>query len=96
MFKTIRPPKTTVTVHVDGAPVDAEEGETLAAVILRQSGAWTRVSAISGERRAPFCMMGSCFECVATVDGVSSQQTCLIIVRDGMRVERITGLRQVL
>jgi hypothetical protein len=36
-------------------------------------------------------MMGVCFECLAVVDGVTSQQTCLVEVKEGMKVERQHG-----
>ncbi|MFN3352857.1 MAG: 2Fe-2S iron-sulfur cluster-binding protein, partial [Brevundimonas sp.] len=44
--------------------------------------------------RAPFCMMGVCFDCMAEVDGVSSVQTCLVTVREGMSVARQMGKRR--
>jgi predicted molibdopterin-dependent oxidoreductase YjgC len=78
----------TLTVYVDGVPVTAEAGESVAAVLLRQSPAWSRTMPVSGVRRAPYCMMGVCFDCLAVVDGTSSVQTCLAPVRDGMRIER--------
>jgi hypothetical protein len=40
-------------------------------------------------------MMGVCFDCLATVDGVASTQTCLVTVRDGMAVERQHGKRSI-
>jgi len=91
MFTTIDPEQDTVTIFIDGVPTPAAAGDTVAAVILRQPEGWTRTSPISGARRAPFCMMGSCFECLATVDGVPSTQTCLVRVREGMVVARATG-----
>jgi predicted molibdopterin-dependent oxidoreductase YjgC len=95
MFKKIEPVKRAVTIEIDGVEVCAEEGDSVAAVFLRQAENWTRKTALSGERRSAFCMMGSCFECLATVDGVPSMQTCLVVVREGMRVERTTGLTTV-
>jgi sarcosine oxidase subunit alpha len=41
---------------------------------------------VSGERRAPLCGMGICFECRATVDGVPHQRTCLLMCREGMEI----------
>lgn len=81
----------TLTVYIDGVPVVAEVNDSVAAVLLRQTPMWSRTSPVSGARRAPYCMMGVCFDCIATVDGVSSVQTCLTPVRDGMRVERQCG-----
>jgi predicted molibdopterin-dependent oxidoreductase YjgC len=91
MFRTLHDPKPGVTLHIDGVAVAAQQGETVAAVILRQDEVWTRVSPISGARRAPYCMMGVCFDCLAEVDGQVSTQTCLTIVQDGMQVRRQRG-----
>jgi sarcosine oxidase subunit alpha len=41
---------------------------------------------VTGERRAPLCGMGICFECRATVDGIPHERTCLILCRDGMEI----------
>jgi sarcosine oxidase subunit alpha len=38
-------------------------------------------------------MMGVCFECLVTVDGVGNRQACLVHVREGMTVERQHGKR---
>jgi hypothetical protein len=38
-------------------------------------------------------MMGVCFECLMVIDGVENRQGCLILVREGMRVERQRGAR---
>lgn len=83
-----------VIILIDGEPVRAREGDTVAAVLLRQVEPWSRLSPVSRSRRAPYCMMGVCFECVAEIDGVASTQTCLTVVRDGMHVVRQHGRRR--
>jgi predicted molibdopterin-dependent oxidoreductase YjgC len=94
MFRKLRESvKTAVTLYIDGTPVDAEAGESVAAVLLRQSPLWSRTTPITQSKRAPYCMMGVCFECLARIDGEASVQTCLTVVRDGMRVERQHGKR---
>lgn len=82
-----------VTVYVDGVPVAAEAEESVAAVLLRQTPLWSRTTPVSETRRAPYCMMGVCFDCLATIDGVPSTQTCLTPVRAGMRIDRQLGRR---
>jgi hypothetical protein len=84
-----------VTISIDGVEVVSEAGEMLAAVLLRQAETWSRTTPVSGSRRAPYCLMGVCFECLAEVDGVASVQTCLVPVRAGMRVTRQLGRREV-
>lgn len=85
----------TLTIFVDGIAVVAEPGESIAAVLLRQPGAWARVTPVTETRRGPYCMMGVCFDCLAEVDGIGSVQTCLTPVRDGMRVVRSLGKRNI-
>lgn len=77
-----------LTINIDGVPAIAEPGETVAAVLLRQNEPWSRLAPVSRSKRAPYCMMGVCFECLAKIDGTSSVQTCLEPVRDGMCVSR--------
>lgn len=84
-----------LTIYIDGEAVTARAGESVAAVMVRQASPVTRSTPVNGSPRAPYCMMGVCFDCLATVDGVGSSQTCLIPVRDGMRVERQHGKRSV-
>jgi sarcosine oxidase subunit alpha len=38
-------------------------------------------------------MMGVCFDCLVSVDGVGSRQACMVTVRDGMIVETQAGAR---
>lgn len=85
----------TLTLYVDGHAVTAERGETVAAVLLRENKAASRTTPVHGSPRAPYCMMGVCFECLAVVDGVASTQTCLMTVEEGMRVERQLGRKKV-
>ena len=39
-------------------------------------------------------MMGVCFDCLVTIDGVGNRQGCLVPVREGMRVETQRGKRR--
>lgn len=92
MFRKLPDPMAkTVTLSIDGERAEATVGETIAAVLLRQKERWVRRSPVSQAPRAPYCMMGVCFDCLAIVDGVASVQTCLTPVRDGMSVERQRG-----
>lgn len=82
-----------VTVYVDGQPVCVGELESAASAALGAGLDYTRTSPVTGERRAPYCMMGVCFECLMTIDGVPSRQACMVRVRPGMRIERQLGAR---
>ena len=71
------------TIAVDGAPVAAYAGESLAAVLLAV-GIRSFRHTPSGPR-GPYCNMGVCFECVVEVDGARTR-ACMTTARPGMRV----------
>jgi D-hydroxyproline dehydrogenase subunit gamma len=84
----------TVTVYVDGKPVSVGSGESAAAAALHAGLGYTRTSPVTDEKRAPYCMMGVCFECLMVIDGVPSRQACMVTVAAGMRIERQIGARE--
>jgi hypothetical protein len=84
-----------VGVTIDGRPVAARAGDSVAAVMLALGLPYCRTTPVSGQPRAPYCMMGVCFECLVTVDGIGNRQGCLIEVREGMRIEAQLGRREV-
>jgi D-hydroxyproline dehydrogenase subunit gamma len=86
---------TRVTLTVDGKPVEAHTGDSVAAAMLAAGLSHCRTTAISGAKRAPYCMMGVCFDCLVTVDGIGNRQGCLVEVRNGMRVEIQHGRREI-
>jgi len=70
---------------VDGAAVSAPAGEMLAAALACAGLLPLRRSPRTGAPRGAFCLMGTCQECLVTVDGVP-RQACLTSVRAGMDV----------
>ncbi len=78
----------TVTLTLDGQQVAVPAGISVAAALLSRDDAHFCRSPGTGERRSPYCLMGICFECQVTIDGVHDRQACLEPVRDGMRVDR--------
>ena len=75
-----------VTITVDGLPIKAYRGETIAGALLANGRrAWRRAE--SGEPRGLFCGMGICFDCLVAVDGVANVRACITPVADGMVVE---------
>lgn len=78
----------TATVTIDDATYDSKPGENLAALMLRNGLIPFRLNPADKTGRAPYCMMGICFDCLVEVDGVPSAQACLVSVQDGMIVRR--------
>jgi D-hydroxyproline dehydrogenase subunit gamma len=79
-----------VDLSLDGRPVRAYEGETVAALLLAEGHSATRTTP-GGSPRGVFCGMGVCFDCLVVVDGVPNTRACVTWVRDGMRVARQDG-----
>ena len=85
----------TVTVTINGTAFQAPQGCTAAAAVLLAGEISARTTPVTGEPRAPYCMMGVCFECLMEIDGVPNQQACLVTVADGMRINRQLGAAMV-
>ena len=79
-----------VEILIDGRPVEAFEGESVAAAVMADRGLGLRATE-RGDARGFYCGMGVCFECVMVVDGVPQTRTCMTWVRDGMSVEHQVG-----
>jgi D-hydroxyproline dehydrogenase subunit gamma len=94
MFKRLAEAGTPVAITVDGKPISARAGDTVSAALIAAGIDHCRTTPVSGAPRAPYCLMGVCFECLVTVDGVGSRQGCLVPVREGMAVETQTGKRE--
>lgn len=78
---------------LDGAPITAQPGDTVAAVVLAHSGKAFRTTAHETPRVA-YCMMGVCFECLLEIDGKANVQGCMTLAENGMVVRRQIGLRR--
>jgi predicted molibdopterin-dependent oxidoreductase YjgC len=95
MFRRLSAPDSrAVSLSVDGRPIAARAGDSVAAALLAAGILACRTTPVSGAPRAPYCMMGICFECLVAIDGVGSRQACLTRVRDGMRIETQQGRRE--
>ena len=84
----------TVEVRIDGKAVSARAGDTVAAALIAAGLDHCRTTPVSGAPRAPYCMMGVCFDCLVTIDGVGNRQGCLVPVRAGMQIETQAGKRE--
>ena len=66
-----------------------------AQMLLASSCDARRSTAVSGAPRLPYCMMGVCFDCLVTIDGVGNRQGCLVPVAEGMQIEIQKGKREI-
>lgn len=94
MFNRLHDGGASVNVTIDGAPYAAREGDSVAAALLAAGRTMCRTTPVSGAPRAPYCMMGVCFDCLVTIDGVGNRQGCLVRVAEGMAIETQRGKRE--
>jgi D-hydroxyproline dehydrogenase subunit gamma len=88
-------PSTTVAVVVEGRAVMVPEGASAAAAMLAAGFDNIRHTPVAGSERAPYCMMGVCFDCLTEIDGVPNRQSCMVGVRPGMRINRQIRARRI-
>ena len=84
-----------VEIVVDGQRVAARAGDTVSAALLASGLDARRATAVSGAPRLPYCMMGVCFDCLVTIDGVGNRQGCFVPVSPGMKIEVQKGKREI-
>lgn len=88
-------PAATIAVEVEGRRVLVPTGASAAAAVLLAGLPSIRETPVTGSRRAPYCMMGVCFDCLAEIDGVPNRQSCMMVARPGMRIRRQRGARKI-
>lgn len=76
-----------VDVTWDGKTLSLTDGANLAAALLASGVEVFRHTPVSGAPRAPFCMMGACFDCLIEIDGVV-RQACMLEVTEGLVIMR--------
>ena len=82
----------TATIYFDGRPVEALEGEPIAAALINAGSTSFRYTQRNHEKRGIFCAIGRCTDCMMIVDGIPNTRTCVTPVRDGMQVQTQYGL----
>ncbi len=93
MFRRLEEGGAPLVFTFDGREIAARPGDTVAAALLAAGAVASRETPVSGAPRGPYCLMGVCFECLVTVDGVGNRQSCLTPVAAGMVVRTQRGRR---
>jgi len=86
-FLDLTPGAARVPVHFAGETLMLPEGANLAAALLGAGVRVLRHTPVSGAPRAPYCMMGACFDCLIEVEGVV-RQACMMQVAEGLEISR--------
>jgi hypothetical protein len=95
MFKPLSPDAASrVRVTIGDRTVYVSAGISVAAAMFQCGEEFTRTTPVSGAPRAPYCLMGACFECLMEIDGIPNCQACLVVVREGMRIVKAEGARE--
>ena len=76
-----------LSVIVDGEPVQAYPGETVATLLLALGRQTFRHTDHLHAPRGLFCGMGVCFDCLVTIDGQANVRACMTPVQAGMVIE---------
>jgi len=73
------------TILVDGQPMTAFPGETVAGVLMTEGRrSWRRTP--GGKPRGLFCGIGTCFDCTLTVNDQPYVRACQTLAQPGMVV----------
>lgn len=85
MYKRFQEIGRPITFSFNGAPVEAQQGDTIAAALLMAGLRSFRKTPVSGTPRGAFCMMGACFDCLVEIDG-ETVQACMVPASEGLIV----------
>ncbi|MFH7594060.1 (2Fe-2S)-binding protein [Streptomyces racemochromogenes] len=84
-------PAATYPIAFDGRDLPAQEGQTIAAVLWAAGIQAWRTTRQGGAPRGAFCGIGSCYDCLVTVNGRPNQRACLVPARPGDTVTTQEG-----
>tara|TARA_B100000941_G_C28341352_1_gene466881 strand:+ start:513 stop:773 length:261 start_codon:yes stop_codon:yes gene_type:complete len=74
--------------HFEGRKIYFEQGMSIAAALMCYGIKDFRQTQVLGKSRGPFCMMGACFDCLLTINGVGNQQGCMRLAEQDIIVKR--------
>ncbi|MGW8948533.1 (2Fe-2S)-binding protein [Streptomyces sp. NPDC055709] len=70
-------------ITFDGRPVTALPGQSIAAALWSAGILSWRTTRDGGAPRGAFCGIGTCYDCLTTVNGRPNQRACLVPARPG-------------
>ena len=76
-----------ITITVNGQPVPAYAGESIAAALMAAGWRAFRRTETGHAPRGFFCGMGICFDCLVTVDGAPNVRSCMAEVQEGCVIQ---------
>ena len=85
-----------LALSIEGQEYQVPVGISVAAAVLLCGAQKVRNTPVSGSPRLPYCMMGICFDCLMTIDGIPNQQACQVQVREKMIIQYQQGAAELL
>jgi D-hydroxyproline dehydrogenase subunit gamma len=77
-----------VAIFINGEQASCSPAMTVAAAVMTVLGTpRLRSTTRTREPRGIFCGMGTCFDCLVTINGKTGVRACMTRVKGGMRVE---------
>jgi len=77
-----------IPIYIDGLLQSVPAEISVAAAMLMTGKDAFSTRPVHGSARAPYCMMGVCFECLVDIDGRTAQRACMTTVSAEMRISR--------
>ncbi|MFJ6796839.1 (2Fe-2S)-binding protein [Streptomyces sp. NPDC091268] len=84
-------PAATHTLGFDGRELPVQDGQSIAAVLWAAGILSWRTTREGGAPRGVFCGIGTCHDCLVTVNGRPNQRACLLPARPGDTVTTQEG-----
>ncbi|GAK60705.1 hypothetical protein U27_00603 [Candidatus Vecturithrix granuli] len=82
----------TVKITVNGAEIEAYQGEMIAAALIANGIDVFRYTQRHHQPRGIYCGIGRCTDCVMIVNGIPNVRTCVTPVEEGMVIETQHGV----
>jgi predicted molibdopterin-dependent oxidoreductase YjgC len=80
-----------IRVLLNGEAIIVSDGQSVGALLLEVGQRITRTTRFASRPRGMFCGIGTCFDCLVTINGVTSQRACLTNVEEGMSIQTQQG-----
>ncbi|MGW2814510.1 (2Fe-2S)-binding protein [Streptomyces sp. NPDC001415] len=85
------PPGPAFEITLDGRPVSALPGQSVAAALWAAGILAWRTTREEGRPRGAFCGIGQCYECLAVINGVPNRRACLVPAGPGDEISTQGG-----
>lgn len=94
-FRRIQTEESTeIKFQFNGTTITGRVGDSVASALLANECIVLGENLATRNPRAAFCMMGSCYECLVEINGVS-MQACQVTLKEGMEIVSLEPLTEI-